>query len=230
MRCSHTASREPGDPRSSEAALPWPPLGSPDGAQLHSIRRGLAGFPLQSLLDELPEQLGALAGLAAHGPLQPPQPRQALALHLAVPGLEVGTLPVGGRGALSGHLAGLGLPRGLSSFRQHTLLPALSPIPSPPHPCVSACQERRRAPVPRVRNKAERAPGERGPGAGLELDSGGRGGQRQGRLLHSLQLDPGSATAGGVTNGKVLNFPGPSIWTTGTTQSLPLNSGGARRG
>ena len=101
-----------GSPRShcAEPALLLPLLGLPDGAQLHSVSRGLTGFPLQRLLDELPEQLSTLAGLAAHGLLQPPQPCQVLALHLAVPGLEVGTLPVGERGERwSGHLVGLEL-------------------------------------------------------------------------------------------------------------------------
>lgn len=84
------------------------PLGSPDGAQLNTVSGGLAGFPLQSLLDELPQQLGALVGLVPHGLLQPPQACQVLAFHLAVLGLEVGTLWEGEWGC-SGHLVGLGL-------------------------------------------------------------------------------------------------------------------------
>lgn len=100
-----------GDPQVTQSQ-PGPPLGSPEGAQLHTVSRGLAGFPLQRLLDELPEQLGARAGLVPHGRLQPSQPCQALALHLAVPGLEVGTLWRWGQGGgWPGHLVGLGPPQ-----------------------------------------------------------------------------------------------------------------------
>lgn len=92
------------DPRPPQPALAWPLLGSPDGVQLNTVSRGLTGFPLQRLLDELPEQLRALTALVPHGLLQPPQPCQVLALHLAVLGLEVGTLwGWGGGGDWSGH-------------------------------------------------------------------------------------------------------------------------------
>lgn len=107
MQCSQSAGSW-----GPQVTQPWPPLGSPDGAQLDTVSRGLAGFPLQRLLDELPEQLGALAGLVPHGLLQPSQPCQVLALHLAVLGLEIGTLWRWGRGGgWSGHLVGLGLPQ-----------------------------------------------------------------------------------------------------------------------
>lgn len=108
MQCLHVVSRAAGVVHSQPC--PGQPLGSPDGAQLDTVSRGLAGFPLQRLLHELRQQLGALAGLVPHGLLQPPQPCQVLAFHLAVLGLEVGTLWTGGV-AWSGHLGKLGLPQ-----------------------------------------------------------------------------------------------------------------------
>lgn len=76
------------------ACRPSPAPGSPDGAgaEHDAVGRGLAGFPLQCLLDELPQELRALAGLHPQGLLQPPQPCQVLALHPTVLGLEVGAL------------------------------------------------------------------------------------------------------------------------------------------
>lgn len=109
MQCLHTVSRAAGDPQVIQSQpCPGQPLGSPNGAQLDTISRGLAGFPLQCLLDELLQQLGALAGLVPHGLLQPPQACQVLAFHLAVLGLEVGTLWEVEWG-WSGHLVGRGL-------------------------------------------------------------------------------------------------------------------------
>lgn len=101
MQCLHVVSTTAGVPQVVHSQLcPGQPLGSPDGAQLDTVSRGLASFPLQCLLHKLHQQLGELAGLIPHGLLQPPQPCQVLAFHLAVLGLEVGTLWTGGGGGL----------------------------------------------------------------------------------------------------------------------------------
>lgn len=56
MQCLHTVNGAGGDPQVMQSQpCPGQLLDSPDGAQLHTVGRGVAGFPLQRLLDELPE-------------------------------------------------------------------------------------------------------------------------------------------------------------------------------
>ena len=109
-----------------------PALGSPDGAgaQHDAFGRGLAGFPLQSLLDELPQELGALTGLHPQSLLQPPQTRQVLALHPTVLGLEVGALREGGVAVV--RAPGWARTRALNGFRRCS--PSSSSHLPPPHP------------------------------------------------------------------------------------------------
>lgn len=56
MQCLHTVNGAGGDPQVMQSQpCPGQLLDSPDGAQLHTVGRGVAGFPLQRLLDEMPE-------------------------------------------------------------------------------------------------------------------------------------------------------------------------------
>lgn len=64
----------------------------PHRVQVQTFFCSLLHIPLERFLDEVPHQLSVGAGQAGHGLLQLPQDRQVFALHLAVSGLQAGTL------------------------------------------------------------------------------------------------------------------------------------------